>query len=183
MKIVAFTGLPFSGKTEAVSIASNRGYDVIRMGDMIWEETQRQGLDLTDQNVGRIATDLRKSGGNHVWAQYTLKKIRERSGINILIIDGIRNLEEVTFFKNNLSNEFILVAIHTNQSLRYKRGLVRGRIDDSLSLAMIKERDQREVGWGIHKVINAADEIIANNSGLIEFQDKINKLFDDLDKQ
>ncbi|HIG99167.1 MAG TPA: AAA family ATPase, partial [Thermoplasmata archaeon] len=43
MKIIAFTGMPASGKSEAVQLAKDKGIPVIRMGDLVWEETQRQG--------------------------------------------------------------------------------------------------------------------------------------------
>ena len=47
MKIIAFAGMPFSGKSEAVRIAKDYKIPVIRMGDMIWEETKKQGAGLT----------------------------------------------------------------------------------------------------------------------------------------
>ena len=43
MKIIAFTGMPASGKSEAVQLAKDKGIPVIRMGDLVWEETRRQG--------------------------------------------------------------------------------------------------------------------------------------------
>ncbi|HEC81032.1 MAG TPA: hypothetical protein ENI42_01220, partial [Thermoplasmatales archaeon] len=38
MKTIAFTGMPGSGKTEAVKIAKELEIPVIRMGDCVWEE-------------------------------------------------------------------------------------------------------------------------------------------------
>ena len=183
MKIVAFTGMPFSGKSEAVSIAKKRGYTVIRMGDLVWEETKQQGLELNDQNVGHIATKMRISQGNDIWAQRTVNKIRACMNSPILIIDGIRNHKEVHYFKQKLSKEFILIAIQTNKSLRYKRAMNRGRIDDSLSLQKIQVRDQREISWGLDKVIKAADHTITNNLGINEFRNKINDFFNSLEKR
>ena len=76
MKILAFTGMPFSGKSEAVKIAREMNIPVVRMGDMIWDEVKKQGLVLTDQNVGNIATQMRKEHGKDIWAIRTIEKIK-----------------------------------------------------------------------------------------------------------
>ena len=183
MKIVAFTGMPFSGKSEAVAIARDRGYSVIRMGDLVWEETKHQGLDLTDINVGKVATEMRRIQGKDIWARKTLEKLQNYDKSDIIIIDGIRNVEEVTYFTKNLSKDFMLVSIQTDEILRYRRAQKRGRIDDALSINQIRERDQREKGWGIHTVIDMADQHIINNSNLIEFRAKINAFFSSLEKR
>ena len=63
MKIIVFAGMPSSGKSEAVNIAKERNIPVIRMGDMVWEETKKQGLEINDKNVGMIADNMRKKYG------------------------------------------------------------------------------------------------------------------------
>ena len=54
MKIIGFVGLPGSGKGEASKIARQHGLAVVVMGDVIRQEAARQGLEPTDQNLGRI---------------------------------------------------------------------------------------------------------------------------------
>ncbi|MFZ2536174.1 AAA family ATPase, partial [Methanothrix sp.] len=54
MKIIGFVGLPGSGKGEASKIARELGLSVVVMGDVIRQEAARQGLEPTDQNLGRI---------------------------------------------------------------------------------------------------------------------------------
>ena len=103
MKIVAFTGMPNSGKSVAVEIVKEYNIPVIRMGDMVWEETKRQGLELTDKNVGKVANDMRKEFGKDIWAKRTVEKIKKMSKINYLVIDGTRNIEEVVY--NQLEEE------------------------------------------------------------------------------
>ena len=60
MKILAFTGMPASGKSVAVEIAKEKNIPVIRMGDAVWFETKKQGLLLNDKNVGKVANDMRE---------------------------------------------------------------------------------------------------------------------------
>ena len=70
MKIIAFTGMPFSGKSEAVEIAKKLGIPVVRMGDMVWDEVKKQGLEINDGNVGFIANKMRESHGMDIWANF-----------------------------------------------------------------------------------------------------------------
>ena len=169
--------MPFSGKSEAVKIAKEKNIPVIRMGDMIWEETKAHGLEINDSNVGKIATDMRKEYGMDIWAKKTYEKIKNMKNTEKIVIDGVRNIEEVDFFKKNLGKDFILVAVKVSDEIRYKRAMNRGRKDDSSDITKIKERDQRELSWGLGKVIDSADIVIENNNDLESFRKKIKEIF------
>ncbi|HID25347.1 MAG TPA: flagellar hook-basal body complex protein FliE [Thermoplasmata archaeon] len=174
MRVIAFTGMPGSGKSEAVKVAKKLGINVVRMGDCVWEEVKKRGLELNDENVGRVADEMRKKHGMDIWARRTLGKI-ERSQDKI-VIDGIRNMEEMDFFRKELGKDFLLVAIHASPETRYKRLLERKRDDDTLSVDKVKERDARELRWGLGILIALADVIIINEGFLEEFKTKIKTL-------
>ena len=176
MKIIAFTGMPFSGKSEAVKIAKEQGIPVVRMGDMIWEETKKQGLELNDQNVGMIANNMRKTHGKDIWAKKTIKKINSMKETELLVIDGIRNIEEIETFEKELGKNFVLIAIEVSDETRHKRALMRGRNDDSMDPDLIKQRDRRELSWGLGNVIAIADSVVTNEGKLEDFKTKIKKL-------
>ena len=176
MKIIAFTGMPFSGKSEAVKIAKEQGITVVRMGDMIWEETKKQGLELNDQNVGMIANNMRKTHGKDIWAKKTIKKINSMKETELLVIDGIRNIEEIETFEKELGKDFVLIAIEVCDKTRHKRALMRGRNDDSMDPDLIKQRDRRELSWGLGNVIAIADSVVTNEGKLEDFKTKIKKL-------
>lgn len=178
MKIIAFTGMPLSGKSEAVQMIKEDNIPVVRMGDMVWEETKRQGLELTDANVGHVATTMRKSQGKDIWAQKTLETIKKMQPTDLLVIDGIRNHEEVDFFKHKLGSTFHLIAIVASDTLRKKRALSRKRKDDTQTEDQFMMRDKRELGWGLGEVIASADEVIVNEGSLQEFQQHIKKLLE-----
>ena len=174
MKVIAFTGMPGSGKSEAVEIAKKLGINVIRMGDCVWDEVEKRGLKINDENVGRVADEMRKKHGMDIWARRTLEKIdRTRDKI---VIDGIRNIEEMDFFRKELGKDFLLVAIHASPETRYKRLLERKRDDDTLSVDKVKERDARELRWGLGILIALADVIIINEGSLEEFKTKVREL-------
>jgi dephospho-CoA kinase len=177
LKIIAFTGMPFSGKSEAVKIAKEKKIPIVRIGDIVWEETKKMGFTLNDKNVGEIANNMRKKYGMDIWAKKTIEIIKNIKNTNILVIDGVRNLEEIETFKRNLGNDFLLVAIQVTDELRYQRALNRNRKDDSKDLARIKERDNREISWGLNTVIASADVIISNEGSLLELHNKIKQIF------
>ena len=177
MKIIAITGMPWSGKSEAVRIAKEQGMPVVRMGDLVWEVTKTQGLDLTEENVGRIAHEMRNKYGNDIWAQKTVEKVKKPPSSHLILIDGIRTLDEVRYFKKTLSEDFVLIAVDASDETRYKRAKIRGRADDTVDVEVMKERDRRELGWGLGEVIAAADIVIVNEHDITEFRNKISTVF------
>ena len=174
MKAIAFTGMPGAGKTEAVKVAKEMGIRVISMGDEVREETRKRGLEINDENLGKIADEMRKKHGMNIWAKKCLRKI-EMMEDKIIVIDGIRNIEEVETFRNKIEN-FILVAIHASPSTRYNRLIKRGRKDDSIKIEDLKRREKRELAWGVGNVIAMADIIVINENSLEKFKEKIREI-------
>ena len=180
MQVLAFAGMPFSGKTEAVKIAKKMNIPVIRIGDLIWEEVKNRELELSDKNVGTIANQMREEHGKDIWARRTLEKIKSIGEINSIVIDGIRNIEEIDFFKRNLRGKFTVIAIETSDNIRQKRALIRNREDDSKDLQKIIDRDKRELGWGLGTIIASADTVILNEGNIEYFRRKIREILERL---
>ena len=150
------------------------------MGDAVWEETQNQGFPLTDKHVGKIADDMRARHGMDIWARRIFQKIKALDHPDLLVIDGIRNVEEIECFKRELGSDFVIIVIEAPEQVREQRALARGREDDSTSREEFKKRDQRELSWGLDKVIASADVVIFNNGDLEVFQKKIHDVFQTL---
>ena len=172
--------MPASGKSEAVQIAKDKRVPVIRMGDLVWEETKRQGKALNDKNVGSIASSMRKTHGMDIWAKRTVEKIRSLKKSSLFVIDGVRNMEEIEYFKKELGQHFLVVAIDAPDELRRKRAIARGRTDDSKDLKDLEERDKREISWGLQKVIADADIIIQNKGSLEQLKIQVLNVFEKL---
>jgi len=180
MKIIVFTGMPYSGKSEAVKIAKDRGIQVIRMGEMIWEETRNQGLELNDKNVGEIANSMREKYGKDIWARRTSDAIKAKNKLNQIVIDGIRNMEEIEFFKKEFGTDIVIIAIDASDELRKNRSLNRKRKDDTINIQNFQERDKRELQWGLGDVIATADIIISNEGSIQDFRNRIKEVFQKL---
>ena len=172
--------MPYSGKTEAVQKAKDKNIPIIRMGELVWEETQKQKLELTDQNVGTIANKMRKQHGMDIWAKKTLEKIKSIKQTEYLVIDGIRNREEVNLFRRELGPDFLIIGIEASKKVRQQRIRLRGRADDVHTLKEFQDRDKRELSWGLAEVMASADIIISNDGSLETFHEKVNRIFNQL---
>jgi dephospho-CoA kinase len=173
MKIIAFTGMPFSGKSEAVKVAKRMKIPTVRMGDTVWEEVKKQGLVIVDENVAKVASDMRKKFGKEIWAKKTYEKVRLLENEEMIIIDGIRNIEEIDFFKSKLGENFLLVSVNCTDETRHQRAFSRNREDDSIEINRILKRDHRELDWGIDTVIKSADKTITNEGSIENLQKAI----------
>ena len=176
--MLAFAGMPFSGKTEAVKIAKGMNIPAIRMGDMIWEEVRNRGLELSDKNVGTIASRMREKHGKDIWARRTLEKIKSIGEIESIVIDGVRNIEEIDVFKKNLGENFIVIAVEASDKTRQKRALTRSREDDSKDIQKIKDRDKRELSWGLGTAIASADTVVLNEGSIEGFRRQIREILE-----
>jgi dephospho-CoA kinase/membrane-associated phospholipid phosphatase len=181
VRIIGFTGMPGSGKSEAMEVAKARGHPVVRMGDLIWEEVGRQGLPRDAKHVGEVASSMRERHGKDVWSRRTVERVRQvlaGAAVSVVLIDGIRNFEEVDTFRKELGQQFVLVAIHTDPEHRFGRMIRRGRADDSPDVAVLRARDEREMGWGIARTIALADEMVVNDGSLEQFRARVAALLD-----
>jgi dephospho-CoA kinase len=183
VRVIGFTGMPGSGKSEAMEVAKSRGHPVVRMGDLIWEEVERRGLPRDAKHVGEVANAMRDQHGKDVWSRRTVARVREvlaRAGKphSVVLIDGIRSHEEVETFRRELGTQFVLVAIHTDPEHRFGRMIRRARADDSPNVEVLRARDEREMGWGIARTIALADEMVVNDGTLEQFRARVAALLD-----
>ncbi len=128
MKIIGFVGLPGSGKGEASQIARQMGLAVVVMGDVIRLEAARQGLEPTDQNLGRIGNALRAAEGPDAVARRTFEMALSTEK-DIVVVDGLRSREEADFFRAH-AEEFYLIEVCAPVEARLKWLAARGRPDD-----------------------------------------------------
>jgi len=183
MRIIAFVGMPASGKSEAARVAQRRGIPVIVMGDAVREEAERRGLDPSDVNIGGLADQLRAAEGMDAIAKRCVPAIRKLYGTaDTVVIDGIRGLIEVDRFRCEFGGDFMLIAIDTPIDTRLKRISGRRRSDAITSMESLKARDEREMRWGIVEAIASADHVIRNAGALRRFRGKVNSLLSDRGK-
>ncbi len=177
MKIIAFVGLPLSGKTTASEVAKEMNIPVIVMGDIVREEAKRRNLEISDEILGKIASELREKEGMDAIAKRCIPKIKEKvEKKGVVVIDGIRGVAEVKRFKKEFGDDFILINIESPIEIRFERALIRKRKDDIKTIEELKNRDRRELSWGMGEAIKKADFTVENVSDLETFKEKIREI-------
>jgi len=173
-KAYGIVGMPGSGKSEIIKVARELNIPVFSMGDAIRNELKEKGIDITPENMGRYMLVIRKNFGLDIVAKKTFERISECASDKI-IIDGLRNYEEIEFFKSKIKH-FYIIAVHSSPKTRFLRLKERKREDDSDEWKVFLKRDERELSVGIGKVIALADFILDNEKELKVVQEEFKKL-------
>ena len=135
-------------------------------------KAEKRGIGPTDENLGKIARELRKEGGKEIIAQKCVELIKNLEK-EVIFIDGVRSLAEVNVFRSIW--KFPLIATIIDEESRFKRLNERGRSDDPKTLEELKKRDNREFSFGINEVVEKAEYKIENTSTKEYLKDKTRK--------
>lgn len=172
MKVIGFCGLPGSGKSTAMEAIKDLG-TIITMGDVIRNEAKIRGIEPTDVNLGKIANDLRNEGGQEIIAKMCVELINNLKS-DVIFVDGVRSIAEINIFRK--SWKFPLIATVIDENIRFKRLYERGRRDDPKTIDELRERDKREIQFGLMDVIKNAEYKIENSSTIEDLKNKTRRI-------
>ena len=167
--IICVIGLPGAGKSLFCSVSNQLGFSVINMGDQIRKEIKKRGLSDDAETLNKMMIKLRKENGRSAIANICIPIIKESQNKHI-IIDGIRNIEEIKEFQKIGKVITILITNTTERRMNFLIG--RGRKDAPLDKKSFRKRDENEISIGLDKVLEIPD-IKINNSGLTKEEFKI----------
>jgi len=170
--------MPASGKSEAAEVAREEGVPVVSMGDVIRDEVERRGLKPTDGNMGKVGVELREEEGDDAVARRCADEIRSQ-GSDIVLVDGVRSADEAELFCDEFGSDFVLVAVEAPFETRLERVRSRGRDDDMTTAEELRERDERELGYGMGEAMEEADVTIENDGSLREFREEFRRVLAD----
>lgn len=171
--LLLITGMAGSGKTTLSNMLRENGYSVFTMGDVIRHEVRMRNQDPTPENLGKMAEQIRKTGGDAAVARRCIPLIIGELNAKVAL-DGVRSLDEVYALQEAFNT--YLVAVHASPESRYQRLKNRGRSDDPPNRQVFKERDLRELGFGMGDAIALSDYIILNENGLDNLDKELDKL-------
>ena len=174
MKLIITTGMPGAGKEEFLSAASDSWIPFLRMGDIVREFHAKRSEEDKDLSVGQLANLDRQRYGFDIWAKRAMEKMYG----DIFMIDGCRSMDEVRAYRN-ITDDVHIVGIFSSPATRYDRLVKRGRDDAPKNLEEFRERDNRELGWGLGETMALADTMIINESSLEDFRKNVKKLMED----
>lgn len=158
-----------------MGVAVDKGFDVVRMGDVVRAEAKRQGIGDSDKGIGGFANDERQKHGYDIWAKRAVEHVKN----DRTIIDGSRGLMELAIYRQRF-NDVLSIAIHSSPATRFPRLMARGRTDAPRTWEEFTARDERELGWGLGSLIAMADLMIVNEGTLDNFKAMCCKAIDEM---
>ncbi len=110
--------MPGAGKSTVAEVAEKLGFEIFRMGDDVRMESERRKILPTDENLGAVMLELRQRGGPVAIAVLCGKRIEREAKSKLVLIDGIRNINEFIEFKK--LGKAILVSISASPTRRFE---------------------------------------------------------------
>lgn len=167
--ILCITGMPGSGKSVAAEILGNMGFEIIEMGDSIRAEMKSKKIEITNENMRNFAISIREKYGNDIVARLTAKRIKKLHKNKNVAIIGVRNADELAYFKKIFSS-FSTVEIYAPRKSRYERMEERGRDDDPKSYREFMFREKKEEKLGMSSAIRSTDYVVLNTGSIADLK-------------
>lgn len=176
MQVIGTVGLAGSGKGEFANVAAELGVPVVTMGDVIRAECRDRGLDPAEHH-GRVAQALREENGPAAVAEASLPHVEAAlEDDDTVLVDGIRSDVEVDVFEERFGDDFALVSIEAPFEVREERVADRGRDRVDEDGEGLRERDERELGFGLGEAMDRADVTIENTGTLEAFRTRVKEV-------
>jgi dephospho-CoA kinase len=178
--VLVIVGMPGAGKSLASSVMKTRGIPVFVSGDIIRAEARKQKLKFTRKNLGKLMLKIRKEEGMGAVAKRLVPLVEKTRG-ELAVYEGARSVEEVDELRRKY--DVVTIAIHASPRARFKRLQRRRRSDGPRGLADFAERDNRELGVGIAKLIALADRTVENEDSKADLKRRTRRVLQVVLKQ
>lgn len=191
LRFVGVTGLPGAGKGAFIDLlrpllaeagTKTRYYS---LSDELRAEARRRGLPVERPVLRTIANELRQEQGGGVLSRLVSVQIRRdlaqlpAHDALVVIVDSIRNPEEVRVLRQELGSSFILVGVEAPMEVLVERIASRARYDEPDEFVEEKEaarkmilgesgKDEPDHGHNITECVAMADWRIDNSRTLKE---------------
>lgn len=175
--LIGLTGTNGSGKGEVAAYFQKKGYAYFSLSDLLREELQKRGEQVTRDNLIRIGNELRRNFGHDVLARRVMEKVRKAS--LPAVIDSIRHPAEVEYLRQQAS--FILIAVDASPEIRFNRVRRRGRDESASSLEEFLAKEREEMaGKGeaqqLQNCLAMADFYVWNDGPLEELHSQLERI-------
>lgn len=165
IKVYGFSADIASGKTTATDYLETMGYNSIRYSNVLEQLLKDENKEINRENLQRIGMKMNKN-------QYELSKIvyNKISDKDKVVIDGLRHLEDYTFFFEMYGFNFDLIFIESSIENKEKRYLAKYGSNDFKDIIKIT------IEKNIKLLKNKATKVLKNDLTIVDFQNKIKEL-------
>lgn len=172
--LIAIVGMTGSGKSEAGTFFKEKGYKVLRFGEVVEDEISKAGHEWSPHWTAHFRKQIRDEHGELGVVKLMLPKIEKELEItHKVIIDGLYSWKEYLFLKEKFPN-LLTVALYVRRDMRYDR--LRIRPERPFTEKESYERDVNEIEL-LNKggPIALADYLILNEGTKDEFHESLEK--------
>lgn len=145
-KILAFVGMPGSGKGTCTDYLESKGYPKVYFGGMVYDEVRARGLD-TVKDEKMVRTDMREKEGLAVLAKRAAIKADEyfANGKETVVFDGLYSWTEYKYLREKYGDDLIVIALVAPRQERYDRVVARKDGVRTYTREVIIQREYDEV--------------------------------------
>ena len=179
--IIAFVGMPGSGKSTAVEYLTEKGYPKVYFGGVIYDAMRDANIEITPESQAKFREEIRVREGKDFVVQRIITQINDliEAGQHRIIADGLYSWTEYKLPKHAFPGELSVVAILAPRSLRHHR--LASRHDRPFTAEEAKIRDWGEIE-NLEKggPIAMADQFIINDESVEKLRATINAKLSDM---
>lgn len=179
--IIGLTGENCSGKGTAADYLKKKGLYYYSLSDVIREELEEEGNEVTREALIKKGNELRQKYGPSILAKRIVSKMESDKNY---IIDSIRNPAEVE--ELNRQEDFILIHIYSSKEKRFERMRMRNREGDPTTFDAFMKIEEAEAinadrsKQQILECIKMSDKRIVNDLDFNHLYEKIDNLLEGL---
>lgn len=183
--VVAVSGLPGSGKTEAVRFFVAKDFTRVYFGDLTFEEIQKRGLETNEKNERMIREELRATHGMAAYAILNLPKIKVANEKSDVVIESMYSWQEYLVLKKEFGDNFFVIAVYASPQTRYnritKRQETQQGVKRTFTLDEVKSRDKAQIeNMAVAGPIAMADFTVNNEGNPSELQKQLETIYQSL---
>ncbi len=180
IKLLAFVGLPGSGKSTAVEYVCAKGYPKIYFGGIMYDEMKKAGIEITPESQQQFREQWREREGKDVIVNKAIEQARHliASGQHHIVLDGLYTWTEYKVLKHTFPGELTVVAVVAPKHLRHHRLSVRPERPFTVDEANKRDWTQIE-NLDVGGPIAIADYYVHNDRGLEIFHTELDAVLAD----
>jgi len=184
--IIGVAGRVAAGKETLTQFLRDNGFNYFETRRILVETLNEMEMELSRTNMQDLADKWRGEDGAGALMKKILEKIDKNEN---WMIDSLRNAGEAEFLKQELGDDFVLIAVDAPREIRFDRIVKRGKQSDMLDwkdFIKVDERDNFDpdnpMGQQTGKLIEMSDHVVVNDRDLDHAMDQVKEIWEKIKK-